>query len=102
MKELQAQYGDLRSIEISDRGTMEFERLARKYHVKYRIFRLEKGKYQIFFKAPNDEAMQAAFQEYAAKKLRKAQRPSVLKRLHELGEQVRGSIDRVRKKELER
>ena len=33
MKKLQEQYGDLRSIEVEDKDTRQFERIARKYGV---------------------------------------------------------------------
>ena len=103
MKELQKQYGDLRSINIDDSSTRQFERIARKYRVKYKVYRLEKGKYQIFFKAPNDEAMQAAFKAYAVQKLKKAQRPSVLQKLQKFKELVKApSVGREKRKELER
>ena len=103
MKELQKQYGELRSVTIDDDNTRQFERIARKYHVQYKVFRCEKGKYQIFFKAPNDEAMQTAFREYAAKKLEKAERPSVLQQLKDLQAQLVKTIgEKVRHKERER
>lgn len=103
MRELQKQYGELRSVNIDDNNTRQFERIARKYHVQYKVFRCEKGKYQIFFKAPNDEAMQAAFKEYVTKKLEKAERPSVLQQLKDLQAQLTSTIgERVRHKERER
>ncbi len=103
MEELQKQYGDLRSINIDDNNTRQFERIARKYRVKYKVYRLEKGKYQIFFKAPNDEAMQAAFKAYAVQKLKKAQRPSVLQKLQKFKELVKAPfVGREKRKELER
>lgn len=103
MKQLQKQYGDLRSVNIDDSSTWQFERIARKYHVQYKVFRCEKGKYQIFFKAPNDEAMQAAFKEYVTKKLEKAERPSVLQQLKDLSAQLTATIsEKVRHKERER
>jgi len=103
MKELQKQYGDLHSINIDDNNTRQFERIARKYRVQYKVCRLEKGKYQIFFKAPNDEAMQAAFKAYAVQKLKKAQRPSVLQKLQKFKEQVVAPlVGREKRKELER
>lgn len=103
MAELQKQYGDLRSINIDDNNTRQFERIARKYRVQYKVCRLEKGKYQIFFKAPNDEAMQAAFKAYAVQKLKKAQRPSVLQKLQKFKELVKApSVGREKRKELER
>lgn len=103
MEELQKQYGDLRSINIDDNNTRQFERIARKYRVKYKVYRLEKGKYQIFFKAPNDEAMQTAFKAYAVQKLKKAQRPSVLQKLQKFKELVKAPfVGREKRKELER
>lgn len=103
MEELQKQYGDLRSINIDDNNTRQFERIARKYRVKYKVYRLEKGKYQIFFKAPNDEAMQAAFKAYAVQKLKKAQRPSVLQKLQKFKELVKAPfVGREKRKDLER
>ena len=102
-EKLQKQYGDLRSINIDDNNTRQFERIARKYRVKYKVYRLEKGKYQIFFKAPNDEAMQAAFKAYAVQKLKKAQRPSVLQKLQKFKELVKAPfVGREKRKELER
>lgn len=67
------------------------------------MFRCEKGKYQVFFKAPNDEAMQSAFREYATKKLKKAERPSVLQQLKDLSAQFAAAMgEKVRHKERER
>ena len=103
MKELQKQYGELRSVSIDDNDTRQFERIARKYHVQYKVFRCEMGKYQIFFKAPNDEAMQTAFREYVTKKLEKADRPSVLKQLKDLQAQLAVTLgEKIRHKEHER
>ena len=102
MRQLQKQYGELRSVTVDDNSTRQFERIARKYHVQYKVYRREKGKYQIFFKAPNDEAMQSAFQEYAAKKLHKAERQPIMQthqRFHDLTAAVG---NRVRRKERER
>lgn len=57
----------------------------------------------MFFKAPSEEAMMAAFEKYSAKKLEKANRPSVLKRLNQFKELVKNAVtDRTKKKELER
>lgn len=103
MAELQAQKGDLRRLDISDPSLKEFDRIARQHEVKYSVFKLGKGKYQVFFKAPSEEAMMAAFEKYSAKKLEKANRPSVLKRLNQFKELVKNAVtDRTKKKELER
>lgn len=102
MRQLQKQYGDLRSVTVDDKNTRQFERIARKYHVQYKVYRCEKGKYQIFFKAPNDEAMQSAFKEYAAKKLRKADRQSITQTLQKMREVAPTVGERFKRKERER
>lgn len=103
MRQLQKQYGDLRSVTVDDNNTRQFERIARKYHVQYKVYRCEKGKYQIFFKAPNDAAMQAAFMEYSRQKLRKAERTPITQTLQKMREQLAATIgERVKRKERER
>ena len=103
MRELQKQYGELRSVTIDDDSTRQFERIARKYHVQYKVYRCAKGKYQIFFKAPNAEAMETAFQTFVTNKIRKAERPSVLQMLQDLQKTLfRPGRERVPRRERER
>ena len=103
MAELQAQKGDLRRLDISDPSIKEFERIARQHEVKYSVYKVGKGKYQVFFKAPSEEAMTAAFEKYSQKKLEKANRPSVLKTLGQFKEMVKHAVvDRTKRKERER
>ena len=81
----------------------EFERIARQHEVKYSVYKVGKGKYQVFFKAPSEEAMTAAFEKYSQKKLEKANRPSVLKTLGQFKEMVKHAVvDRTKRKERER
>ncbi len=75
MAELQAQKGDLRRLDISDPSLKEFDRIARQHEVKYSVFKLGKGKYQVFFKAPSEEAMMAAFEKIQRQKAGKGQPP---------------------------
>ena len=103
MRQLQKQYGDLRSVTVDDENTRDFERIARKYHVQYKVYRCEKGKYQIFFKSPNAEAMNAAFEELLKKKVRKADREPITQTLQKLKEKVASVIgERTKRKERER
>ena len=102
MRQLQKQYGDLRSVTIDDENTRQFERIARKYHVQYKVYRCEKGKYQIFFKSPNAEAMNAAFEELLKVKMRKEDREPITQTLQRLKEQLAGIGNKIRRKELER
>ena len=60
-------------------------------------------RFLIFFKSRDADALTAAFQEYAGKKVRKIQRPSVLQRLAQFKAQVKKpTIDREKRKEQTR
>ena len=60
-------------------------------------------KYLVFFKARDADALTSAFTEYTNRKVKKAQRPSVLEKLGKFKELVQHAVvDRVKRKELER
>ena len=57
----------------------------------------------VFFKAPDADAMTAAFKEYTAKQVRKVERPSVLEKLQRFKSLIQAAVmDRTKRKELER
>ena len=91
------------SVELNDPHIRDFERVARKYGVDYAIKRVkgEPNKYLIFFKGRDEDAITAAMTEYADKRLRREERPSVLKLLKKLKEMV-ANRNPVRNKEKER
>ena len=105
VKQLVGQGQGVDSIELTDPSTREFDRIARKYGVDYAIKR-DRGsdppRFLIFFKGRDNDAITAAFQEYAGKKVRKASRPSVLQKLAVFKDTVRDSAEKVKKKVLER
>ena len=106
VKELVGQGEGTSSIEISDPSIRDFDRIARKYGGDYAV-KKDRGtsppKYLIFFKGRDADALTAAFSEYSARKIRKASRPSVLKRLAHFKELVKHAVpDRTRRKERER
>jgi len=84
----------------------EFDRIARKYGVDYAIKRdrsSDPPKFLIFFKSRDADALNAAFNEYAGKRVKKASRPSVLQRLSHFKELLKGTaVHREKRKELER
>ena len=105
VKQLVGQGQGVDSIELTDPSTREFDRIARKYGVDYAIKRdrsSDPPKFLIFFKGRDNDAITAAFQEYAGKKVRKASRPSVLQKLAVFKDMVRASAEKVKKKVLER
>ena len=106
VKELVGQGEGTSSIEVSDPSIRDFDRIARKYGVDYAV-KKDRGasppKYLVFFKARDTDALNAAFTEYSTKKIRKASRPSVLKRLAHFKELVKHAVpERTRRKERER
>lgn len=106
VKELIGQNQGVSNIEVNDPSIREFERIARKYGVDYAVKKdcsTSPPKYLIFFKGRDADALTAVFSEYTAKKVRKQERPSVLKQLAKFKELLRSTVpERNRKKELER
>lgn len=91
VKQLVKQGAGVQNIEITDKNVKSFERVARKYGVD---FALKKdptaGKYLVFFKARDADALNAAFAEYTAKTLnRTKERPSLMKQLSHFKEMVK-------------
>ena len=84
VKQLVEQGQGVSNIELNDKSSKEFERIARKYGVDYAV-KQEKGaeppKFLIFFKARDADAITAAVKEYTQKQIRKQERPSVLEKL---------------------
>ena len=93
------------SVEISKTGIRGLERYAKKYGIDYAIRKDTSEvppRYLVFFKAPDAEAFNSAFKEYSAAVLNKAERPSVLAKLHNLAQTIANLPDKVRHKEEER
>ena len=104
VKELIGQNVGVTNVEVEDRSIRDFERIARKYGVDYAIKKDKTSdipKYPVFFKARDGDALNAAMTEYAYKKLKQQSKPSLLKRLRELGETVKGREPKVRNKDKE-
>ena len=105
VKELIGEGQGVSNIELTDPSIRDFDRIARKYGVDYAIKRdrsSDPPRFLIFFKGRDNDAITAAFQEYTNQKVKKASRPSVMKRLEAFRDMVVDSADRVRKKVLER
>ena len=103
-KQLAAKDKGLQSIEVTDQNIGSFNRIARKYGIDFAPFKVKGEKrYMVFFKAPDADAMTAAFKEYTTKQVRKAERPSVLEKLQHFKSLIQAAVvDRTKRKELER
>ena len=92
VKQLVEQGAGVQNIEITDKNIKSFERVARKYGVDFALKKdPAEGKYLVFFKSRDADALNAAFAEYTAKTMqRKApEKPSVRRQLSHFKEVVK-------------
>ena len=105
VKQLVGQNQGVANIEITDQNIKSFERVARKYGVDFAVKKVRDEtppKYLVFFKARDADALTSAFKEYSAKRVQKAERPSVLAQLRKMKSLVMGkTADRVKNKSKE-
>nr|WP_295759754.1 PcfB family protein [uncultured Oscillibacter sp.] len=71
VKKLMAHGAATNSIELTG-APKDFDRVARRWGVDYAIKRVEKGKYLLFFKAKQANAITGCFSEYSRRVLNKA------------------------------
>ena len=72
LKQLASQNAGLANIEISDKNIKAFSRVAEKYHVDFALKKdtaAEQPRYLVFFKSRDADAITAAFQEFASRKM---------------------------------
>jgi len=74
-----------------DGETKLFDRVARKYNVDYSFHKTGPGKYLLFFKAGQADAITAAFSDYTKLVMgrAKSKRPSILEQLKSFGDKER-------------
>lgn len=105
VKDLAKQNQGLSNIEVTDKNIKSFEKIARKYGVDFAIKKdktVLPPKYLVFFKGRDADAITAAFTEFTAKTMQKAERPSVLAQLRKFTELVKNTIsDKVKHKDKE-
>lgn len=102
VKELIGQNVGVTNVEIEDRSIRDFERIARKYGVDYAIKKdktADVPTYLVFFKARDGDAINAAMNEYAKRELKKQTKPSLLKKLKDLGEMVKEKTPKIKNKD---
>ena len=95
VKQLVQQGQGVQNIEITDKNIKSFERVARKYGVDFALKKdPAQGKYLVFFKSRDADALNAAFAEYAAKTMHRSgpKRPSLLAQLSHFKEVVKNAV----------
>lgn len=99
LKRLTARSGGANTIEVSGR-IRSFERIARKYQVRYSIVRdsgVSPPKWTVYFQTNQADALTAAFKEYTRKEMNRNNRPSLLNQLRRNVELVQHAVlDRVK------
>ena len=91
LKQLAGQNAGLANIEISDRNIKAFTHVAKKYHVDFALKKdttAEQPRDLVFFKSRDADAITAAFQEFASRKMSREERTSVCERLAQAKEKA--------------
>lgn len=104
VKQLVAQNQGVSTMDVADKDMRDFQRVTRKYGVDYAVKRSkgEPDKYLVFFKARDNDALIAAFNEFTQKREYKKEHPSILKRLAKsMAQSVQKIPDKVRNKRQE-
>ena len=84
LKQLAGQNAGLANIEISDKNIKAFTHVAKKYHVDFALKKdtaAEQPRYLVFFKSRDADAITAAFQEFANRRMGREKKPSIRERL---------------------
>ena len=104
VKELAAKDRGLQSVEVSKDSIGSFNKIARKYGVDFAPYKVKgENTYLVFFKSPDGDAMNAAFEEYTRDTMKRSSRPSVLKALAHIRGGIKTPVkDKTRKKVPER
>ena len=92
VKQLVRQGAGVKNIEITEKGIKSFEHVAKKYGVDFAVKKdPAEGKYYVFFKARDEDVLNAAFAEYTAKTIQRSspKKPSVLQQLAHFKDVVR-------------
>lgn len=89
LKQLVGQNQGVSNVELDDADIRDFKKVLRQYGVNYAVKKVDgQDKFLVFFKARDADAINAALTDYASKKVRCSERPSVLKRLREIAAQL--------------
>lgn len=102
LKQLAGQNAGLANIEISDKNIKAFTHVAKKYHVDFALKKdttAEQPLYLVFFKSRDADAITAAFQEFASRKMGRDEKPSIRERLAQAREQA---VQKVEHRTLDR
>ena len=89
VKKLMAHYGGKSAMKYVG-APKDFDRIAKEFHVDYAFYQTESGKYLLFFKSGQADAMTACFSEYSRKVLDKAKsrQPTIPEQMKQAEQQL--------------
>lgn len=96
LKQLAGQNAGLANIEITDKNIKAFTHVAKKYHVDFALKKdttAEQPRYLVFFKSRDADAITAAFQEFASRRMGRDEKPSIRERLAQASEQAAQKVE---------
>ena len=96
LKQLAGQNAGLANIEISDKNIKAFTHVAKKYHVDFALKKdttAEQPRYLVFFKSRDADAITAAFQEFASRRMGREEQSSIRERLTQAKEQAAQKVE---------
>lgn len=96
LKQLAGQNAGLANIEISDKNIKAFTHVAKKYHVDFALKKdttAEQPRYLVFFKSRDADAITAAFQEFASRKMGRDEKTPIRERLAQAREQAAQKVE---------
>ena len=96
LKQLAGQNAGLANIEISDKNIKAFTHVAKKYHVDFALKKdttAEQPRYLVFFKSRDADAITAAFQEFASRKMGRDEKLAIRERLAQAREQAAQKVE---------
>ena len=91
LKQLAGQNAGLANIEISDKKIKAISHVAKKHKEDFALKKdnaAEQPRYLVFFKSRDADAITAAFQEFASRRMGREERPSIRDRLDQAKEQA--------------
>ena len=91
LKQLAGQNAGLSNIEISNKNIRAFTSVAKKYHVDFALKKdtaAEQPRYLVFFKSRDADAITAAFQKFASRRMGREEQSSIRERLAQAKEQA--------------
>ena len=102
LDDLRSRNGELNSVVIQDSDTKRLDKVCRKYHVRYSVFKKDNDQFIILFKSPDAESMRYAMEEFAENKPTLTAEKSVREKLKNLKRRAEREKTKIRTRKREK